>query len=110
MSTATITPVMSAERSLLPVEITDLLARVPRAYLRDLATDLAWAALIAPRRSDVLYQVVMEWQATLEEIELDGEYLSEVLNARAEMKAGVGWRDMEIAATARAPRNIKMIR
>ncbi|MBL7065942.1 MAG: hypothetical protein ISS49_17330 [Anaerolineae bacterium] len=61
---------MSARRSLLPVEITDLLARVPRAYLRDLATDLAWAALIAPRRSDVLYQVVMEWQATLEEIEL----------------------------------------
>ena len=96
MSTPMIAPVTFPEQGLLPVEITNLLAQTPKAYLRDLATDLAWAALVAPRRPDALYQVVMEWQATLEEIELDGEHLPEVLNARAETKAGVGWNLKEL--------------
>jgi hypothetical protein len=43
---------------MLPVEVQSLLEKVPAAYLLDLTVDLAWAALIASRRPDALYEVV----------------------------------------------------
>lgn len=58
--------------------------------MRNLAADLAWAALVASRCPDALYQVIGEWQATLEEIEADGDSLLEVLRARTELKTGQG--------------------
>jgi hypothetical protein len=37
----------------------------------------------------VLYQVVQEWETTLEEIEAAGDDLPDVLKAREEARAGV---------------------
>jgi hypothetical protein len=82
--------IIQLEPTNLPPEVQSLLDRVPLEYMRDLALDLAWAAMIAPRRPDALHQVVAEWEATLEEIELAGDDLSEVLRARKEAQAGVG--------------------
>ena len=82
--------IIQLEPTNLPPEVQSLLDRVPLEYMRDLALDLAWAAMIAPRRPDALHQVVAEWEATLEEIELAGDDLREVLRARKEAQAGVG--------------------
>jgi len=76
--------------TLLPPEVKALLEQIPEAYLRDLAADLAWAALAASRRPDALHQVIGEWQATLEEIKADGDRLPEVLRARTELQSGQG--------------------
>ena len=65
--------VTEVELKPLPPEVQSLLERVPAQYLRDLAIDLAWAALTASRRPDALHQVVQEWEITLEEIDLAGE-------------------------------------
>jgi len=64
--------------------------------MRDLALDMAWAALIAPRRPDALHQIVAEWEATLEEVELAGDDLSEVLQARKEVQTGIGMTTDEL--------------
>jgi hypothetical protein len=82
----------------LPPEVQTLLDQVPTAYMHDLAVDLAWAAMIAPRRPDALYQVVREWKITLEELALAGADLPEVLKAREEALAGQGMSPDELRA------------
>jgi len=82
----------------LPPEVQTLLDRVPPEYLRDLALDLAWAALIAPRRPDALFQVVRDWEITLEEVALAGDELPTILQAREEARAGVGLTPGELRA------------
>ena len=78
------------QKANLPPDVQAVLDRVPSEYMHDLALDLAWAALIAPRRPDALYQVVREWEVTLEEIDLAGDALPEIIQAREEARAGVG--------------------
>jgi hypothetical protein len=90
--------VAQVELETLPQEVRTLLARVPSEYLRDLALDLAWAALVAPRRPDALHQVIREWEITLEEIDLAGDDLSEILEARKEVQAGIGMTPDELCA------------
>jgi hypothetical protein len=82
----------------LPPEVQTLLDQVPTAYMHDLAVDLAWAAMIAPRRPDALYQVVREWEVTLEELSLAGEELAEILEAREQIQAGEGMTPDELRA------------
>jgi hypothetical protein len=82
--------VTQVELAKLPLEVQSLLNRVPSEYLHDLALDLAWAALVAPRRPDALYQVIREWEITLEEVDLAGADLPNILKAREEAKAGIG--------------------
>lgn len=77
------------ESANLPSDVQVLLDCVRPEYMHDLARDLAWAALIAPRRPDALYQVVREWEITLEEIDLSGGDLPGILRAREEARAGV---------------------
>ena len=90
--------VVQADLKILPQEVRTLLDRVPPQYLRDLALDLAWAALVAPRRPDALHQVIREWDVTLEEIELAGDDLADILKARDEAQAGVGMNPDELRA------------
>lgn len=90
--------VVQADLKLLPQEVRTLLDRVPSRYLRDLALDLAWAALVAPRRPDALHQVIQEWETTMEEIELAGDDLPDILKARDEAQAGVGMNPDELRA------------
>lgn len=90
--------VVQAELKILPQEVQTLLDRVPSQYLRDLALDLAWAALVAPRRPDALHQVIQEWEITLEEIELAGDHLPDILKARDEAQAGIGMNPDELQA------------
>jgi hypothetical protein len=90
--------VVQTDLKLLPQEVRTLLDRVPSQYLRDLALDLAWAALVAPRRPDALHQVIQEWEVTLEEIELAGDDLTDILKARDEVQAGVGMNLDELRA------------
>ena len=90
--------VTEVELKPLPQEVQSLLERVPTQYLRDLAVDLAWAALTASRRPDALHQVIQEWEITLEEIDLAGEDLPHVLKARKELRAGVGMTPDELRA------------
>ena len=90
--------VVQTDLKLLPQEVRTLLDRVPSQYLRDLALDLAWAALVAPRRPDALHQVIQEWEVTLEEIELAGDDLTDMLKARDEVQAGVGMNLDELRA------------
>jgi hypothetical protein len=90
--------VVQAELKILPQEVRILLDRVPSQYLRDLALDLAWAALVAPRRPDALHQVIQEWEITLEEIELAGDDLPDILKAREEAQAGIGMNPDELQA------------
>jgi hypothetical protein len=75
-----------------------LLDRVPSEYLHDLALDLAWAALVAPRRPDALYQVIREWEITLEEVDLAGADLPNILKAREEARVGIGMPPEELYA------------
>jgi hypothetical protein len=82
----------------LPSDVQELLDRVPSEYMHDLALDLAWAALIAPRRPDALYQVVREWETTLEELDLAGDELPDILRARKEARNGVGMTPNELHA------------
>ena len=89
---------MEQELANLPPDVQDLLDRMPPEYMHDLAMDLAWAALIAPRRPDALYQVVREWETTLEEIDLSGDELADILKARQEAQAGVGMTPDELRA------------
>ena len=74
--------IAQVELAKLPSEVQTLLDRVPSECMHDLALDLAWAALVAPRRPDALYQVVREWEITLEEIDLAGGDLPDILRAR----------------------------
>jgi hypothetical protein len=90
--------VAQAELQTLPPGVQALLDRVPAQYLRDLALDLAWAALVAPRRPDALHQVIHEWEVTLEEIELAGDDLPNILEARKETQAGIGLTPNELQA------------
>ena len=80
--------IAQVELAKLPSEVQTLLDRVPSECMHDLALDLAWAALVAPRRPDALYQVVQEWEITLEEIDLAGDDLPGILRAREEVRAG----------------------
>ena len=80
--------VAQVELAKLPSEVQTLLDRVPSECMHDLALDLAWAALVAPRRPDALYQVVREREITLEEIDLAGDNLPDILRAREEVRAG----------------------
>jgi hypothetical protein len=90
--------VAQAELQTLPQGVQTLLDRVPPQYLRDLALDLAWAALVAPRRPDALYQVLHEWEVTMEEIDLAGDDLPDIVEARSEAQAGVGLTPDELQA------------
>ena len=90
--------VVQPDLKLLPQEVRTLLDRVPPQYLRDLALDLAWAALVAPRRPNALHQVIQEWEITMEELELAGDYLPDILKARDEARAGVGMNPDELRA------------
>jgi hypothetical protein len=45
-----------------------------------------------------LYQVVREWETTLEEIDLAGDELPDILKAREEAQAGVGMTPDELRA------------
>lgn len=90
--------VAQVELAKLPLEVQSLLDRVPPEYLHDLALDLAWAALVAPRRPDALYQVIQEWEITLEEVELAGADLTDILKAREEARAGIGMTPEELHA------------
>ena len=94
--------VAQAELQTLPQGVQTLLDRVPAQYLRDFALDLAWAALVAPRRPDALHQVLHEWEVTLEEIELAGDDLPNILEARKEAQAGVGLTPDELQAYLRS--------
>jgi hypothetical protein len=58
--------------------------------MRDLALDLARAAMVAARRPDAPHQVIHDWEITLEEIDLAGDDLPNILQAREETKAGDG--------------------
>ena len=89
---------VAQEMANLPPGVQDLFDRVPAEHMRDLAMDLAWAALSAPRRPDALYQVVREWETTLEEIDLSGDELADILKARQEAQAGVGMTPDELRA------------
>jgi hypothetical protein len=80
------------------MEVLMLLNRVPPEYMHDLALDLAWAALAAPRRPDALHQVVREWEITLEEMDLAGDDLPNILRAREEVRAGSGMTPDELRA------------
>ena len=89
--------VAQIELAKLPLEVQALLDRVPSEYLHDLALDLAWAALVAPRRPDALYQVIIrEWEITLEEVDLAGADLPNILKAREEAQAGIGMTPEEL--------------
>jgi hypothetical protein len=88
--------VSQVELAKLPPEMQTLLDRVPPEYMHDLALDLAWAALVAPRRPDALYQVIREWEATLDEIDLAGDDLPEILRAREEVRSGIGMTPDEL--------------
>jgi hypothetical protein len=90
--------VTQVELAKLPSEVQALLDRVPSEYLHDLALDLAWAALVAPRRPDALYQVIREWEITLEEADLAGADLPNILKAREEARAGIGMTPEELHA------------
>lgn len=90
--------VTQVELTKLPVGVQAVLDSVPSEYMHDLALDLAWAALVAPRRPDALYQVVREWQITLEEIALAGDDLPAILRAREEARAGGGMTPDELHA------------
>jgi hypothetical protein len=90
--------VTQVELAKLPREMRTLLDRVPQEYMHDLALDLAWAALVAPRRPDALYQVIREWETTLDEIDLAGDELPEILRAREEVRSGVGMTPDELRA------------
>ena len=81
---------MQVELEKLPPEVASLLDRVPAEYMRDLALDLAWAAMVAARRPDALYQVIRDWEITLEEVQIAGDDLPNILRAREEAKAGMG--------------------
>lgn len=83
--------------NLLP-EMENLLQIVPLKYMRDLARDLAWVALITPRRPDALYQLIEEWKVTLEEIELAGDEISDILSARQEAQSGIGMTPDQLRA------------
>ena len=86
------------EQAVLPPEVQTLLNRMPPEYMHALALDLAWAALVAPRRPAALYQVIREWQATLDDIELAGDDLPDVLRAREEVLSGIGMTPDELHA------------
>ena len=88
--------VTQVELAKLPLEVQALLDRVPSEYLHDLALDLAWAALVAPRRPDALYQVIREWEITLEEVDLAGADLPNILKAREEARVGIGMTPEEL--------------
>ena len=75
-----------------------MLDRVPPECMHDLALDLAWAALVAPRRPDALYQVIREWEITLEELDLAGGDLPDILRAREEVRAGIGMTPDQLRA------------
>ena len=90
--------VAQVELAKLPTGVQTLLDRVPQEYMHDLALDLAWAAMVAPRRPDALYQVVREWEITLEEIILAGDELPDILRAREEARAGIGMAPAELHA------------
>jgi len=90
--------VAQVELAKLPAGVQTLLDRMPLEYMHDLALDLAWAAMVAPRRPDALYQVVREWEITLEEIALAGDDLPSVLRAREEARAGIGMTPAELRA------------
>ncbi len=90
--------VTQVELAILPPGMRTLLDRVPPEYMHDLALDLAWAALVAPRRPDALYQVIREWEITLEEIELAGDDLPDILQAREEVRSGIGMTPDELHA------------
>ncbi len=89
---------MQVELAKLPLEVQTLLDRVPSEYLHDLALDLAWAALVAPRRPDALYQVMREWEITLEEADLAGADLPNILKAREEAQVDIGMTPEELHA------------
>ena len=89
---------MSQEWQPVPQGMQTLLDRVPTQYLRDFALDMAWAALVASRRPDALHQVLHEWEVTLEEIELAGDDLPNILEARKEAQDGVGMTLDELQA------------
>lgn len=91
--------VARVELEKLPSEVQALVDRVPSEYMQDLALDLAWAALIAPRRPDALHQVLREWEITLEEIELASDELPDIVRARKEVQAGVGMTPAELRAS-----------
>ena len=90
--------VTQVELAKLPPGMQTLLGRVPPECIYDLALDLAWAALVAPRRPDALYQVIREWEVTLDEIELAGDDLPDILQAREEARSGVGMTPDELHA------------
>lgn len=90
--------IAQAELAKLPSEVQALLDRVPSECMSGLALDLAWAALIAPQRPDALHQVIREWEVTLEEVELAGDELPNILQARKEAQAGVGMSPEELHA------------
>ena len=90
--------IAQVELQTLPPGVQTLLDRVPAQYLRAFALDLAWAALVASRRPDALHQILHEWEITLEEIELAGDDLPDILKARNEAMAGVGLTPAELQA------------
>jgi len=90
--------VTQVELAKLPSEVQALLDRVPSEYLHDLTLDLAWAALVAPRRPDAPYQVIQEWEITLEEVNLAGADLPNILKAREETRVGIGMTPEELYA------------
>ena len=90
--------IAQVELAKLPSEVQTLLDRMPSECMHDLALDLAWAALVAPRRPDALCQVVREWEVTLEEIDLAGDDLPDILRAREEMRAGIQMTPDELRA------------
>jgi hypothetical protein len=90
--------VTQVELAKLPSEMYALLDRVPSEYLHDLALDLAWAALVAPRQPHALYQVIREWEITLEEVDLAGNDLPNILQAREEARGGIGMTPEELHA------------
>ena len=90
--------VSQVELAKLPSEMQALLDRVPAEYLHDLALDLAWAAMVAPRQPHALYQIIREWEITLEELELSGDDLPNILQAREETRQGIGMTPQELRA------------
>ena len=62
-------------------QIESLLQRMSLTYLRDFTLDLVRVAL---RQPDQIGQLLTDWEVTLEEIELAGDELEDILTARKE--------------------------
>lgn len=87
-----------AVRLLTPERIEWMVDNAPPEELSIMAKELLHQAAKACETRDWegLAQLILEWEATIEELTLDGENLEEILRAREELKRGEGlsWEEL----------------